>query len=172
MIKLIRRKRSRRPKTILLEAAVTARIAATKLTMLMKRIHRLSSRDPSAAKLLRKLASLQLALEAVSLRLETLAVTGVTSVEELSAIREAVRMLTKEYSTVLPGIVSTLHELEASVTEAAAAANIELESASTASVGEAAARIIEEAEKVAEERLRTLLGGGVESYEAKSDGSR
>ena len=141
---------------------MTARIAAAKLTMLVKRLQRMGE-DEQASELARALTRLQLALERVSVRLETLAVTGLVSAEELSVVREVVRALSTEYSTVIPGIMSSLQEIERAVAEAAAAAGVELEPPGSGRVGEAARRILEEAERAAEERLRSLEappGGG------------
>jgi division protein CdvB (Snf7/Vps24/ESCRT-III family) len=151
------RRRGRKPaKIVLLEASVAARIAAAKLTMLIKRVQRVGAEQEHVGRLVRMLTKLQLALEAISLRLETLAVTSALSVEELSAVREAVRMLEREFSTVVPGIKSVVQEIENAVTEVAALAGLELETSSSSSISELARRILDEAEKAVEERLRIL----------------
>ncbi len=138
----------------MLEAAVAAKTAATRLHMLLHRIEYLAGRgDEQAAKLAKKLRTLQLALERVSVRLETLAYTGVASVEELSTIREVLRMLDTEYRGVLPGLETVLSDIEALVVEAATTSGIELEPSEPSSkISEEAKRIIEEARIIAEER--------------------
>ncbi len=154
------RRRQHSPKLRLLEATVSIRLATAKLSILVNRVKRIVAQNPNdkqAIETLRKLVKLQLVLEAVALRLETLATTNIVSAEELSTVKEVIKVLGNEYKNIMPGIISILDDVDRAIVEVASTSRIELVDTMVSVPTESARRILEQAEHIAKERLYELL---------------
>ncbi|NOZ89510.1 MAG: hypothetical protein GXO15_06265 [Crenarchaeota archaeon] len=160
---LFRRRRrggSRSPRMRLLELAVATRYAVSRLGLLANRVRNtyMRTRDPQLKELLERILVIQAALEALSVRLETLASIGVLSAEALAPVREALSEIRRRYGGVQPLIDSMLLELENTVSAIAAEQGIELDvpTVDGRPGSEEVKRILETARVVAEERLKEM----------------
>ena len=128
---MFRRKRRRSPKIRLLETVVDLRLAITRLKMLEQRLERTKrlqkpEEKTNLDKVIQEVKRLQLVLEAVALRLETIATTGVYAIEELTAAKHVLQSLRKEYKQLIPGLDAVLSNIIDRINSVARDVNIEL----------------------------------------------
>ncbi|MET1102118.1 MAG: hypothetical protein ABWW69_06575 [Pyrodictiaceae archaeon] len=125
---IFKRRRKKSLRVALLEAVVSARLASTNLSILANRLKRLRrmSNDNKIDDLIRRVTGLQITLEAIALRLETLASTGIVSSEDLSIVYAVLRKAIATYKSLSPEVAPMLDEVVRSIVEAAEIAGIEL----------------------------------------------
>ncbi|GEM_PF-6060112 len=159
----LRRRRHRErvsPRIRLLELAVAARYAASRMGLLANRIRRTYARtqDPSLEDMLRKVLALQAVFEIMAVRLETLAEVGAVTSETLALMHSVIGEARKAYGELGPAVTSIMSELDNMIASIAAEAGYELHSYSepSPSVSEEANRILAEAKLVAEQRLSEM----------------
>jgi len=157
-----RRRRERTsPRIRLLELAVAARYAASRMGLLANRLRRayVRTRDPSLESMLRNVLALQAVFEIMAVRLETLAEVGAITSDTLSLMRDVIAEAKKAYGELGPTVTSVLSELDNMVAAVAAESGVELDAGGAqaeARISDEAGRILEEARMIAEERLNEL----------------
>jgi division protein CdvB (Snf7/Vps24/ESCRT-III family) len=150
-----KRRRQASPRIRLLELAVATRYAVSRLSLLASRLRNTYERtkDESLKPMLQKVLYLQAVLEIASIRLETLADIGLVASEDLSVLKRVVTDLRNTEGLVMPAISSMLTDLDNMISQIASASGIEL-APSSPIVEEHARKILQEAQTVAEERLK------------------
>jgi len=158
--KLRRRREKVSPRIRLLELAVAARYAASRMGLLANRIRRtyLRTRDSSLEDMLRKVLALQAVFEIMALRLETLAEVGAVTSDTLLLMHSIVNEARKAYGELGPAVTGVMSELDNMIASIAAEAGYELRPVNEPppAVSEEASRILEEAKMIADQRLNEL----------------
>ncbi len=137
----------------MLEAVVSLRLAMTRLGMLERRLVHAKEMGQDAEeidKILTQVKRLQLILEALALRLETLANTGIFAAEELAIVKYVLQELRREYRTVIPGLEALIDDVLRNIIAIASETRIELPKEPTPHIAQAAEEILRAAEKAAE----------------------
>lgn len=157
-----RRREQASPRVRLLELAVAARYAASRMGLLANRVRRtyLRTRDESLLDMLRKILALQAVFEIMAVRLETLAELRAVSADTLALLRTLLREARQAYGELGPSVTSVISELDNMISAFAAETHIELPSPNESATitSKEAEKILEEARMVAEQRLGEYTG--------------
>ena len=159
--------RRRKSSEINARVAVAKALSAVRQSLLKvkiqeRRLEMIVKRDPIARSVLENLYEVEHLLEFVSLRLETLAVTGIVPLNELKVPLKVLKKVTEVLGGSPPDILSLLSQAEEALKEAFenhiyASAPQEMFLSSTESLNRDVENILNEAKVVAEHRLEEAL---------------
>lgn len=155
----LKRRRLRSTRIRLLELAVAARHASSRLGLAAIRLRNAHARtgDRELLKMLERVLKAQAALDIVATRLEAMADLGAVMGFDVGIVRRVLAEVRASAASIYPGITSMLAELENAVAEIAALAGVDVDTGEVnQKIDEAVRKILEEAATVAAHRVSQI----------------
>ena len=160
---MLKRRREISTRVAVSRALSIVRQVLMKVKIHEKRLERVAKRDPIAKQMLENLYEIEHLLEFLSLRLETLAVTGIIPLSELEVPLRLMREAERSLGGSPPDILSLLGQAEEALRVALGSftpqVNEEFMFINKEHINNEVEDIIKEAKIVAERRLEKVVGG-------------